>query len=224
MNKILALSLAAVVATTMTGCLAEGGYARGSYGSPYARSYTRSYVDVDDYGPYSYGSYGYGGPRYVQDVIYIDGRPCRHDSDRDRYYYTSGSNRVYITDDQYSRNRDAINRWKSQQRQKEAEYKYSYAQNKQKLEYQKKQNEWNEREARYKYEQEKKQYQYQQKVASNQAELDKARYKQGLETQKKQWEYQQKQNELKQRQAVAEWKYKNGVRSDDDDKKKKKKN
>ncbi len=221
MNKILATALAAITTVTMTGCISDGGYGYGgSYGSSYGRGY------VDDYGPSSYGGYGHGGygSRYVRDVVYIDGRACRYDNDSDRYYYSSGSQRTYISSDQYNRNRDVISRWKSEQLKKEAEYKYNYAQNKQKLEYQKKQNEYAERQASYNYDQQKKQYQYQQKVAENRADIEKTKYKVNVEQQKKQWEYQQKQNELKQRQAVAEWKYRNGVRSDDDDKKKKKKN
>lgn len=216
MNKILALSIAAIATTIMTGCVAEGGY-----GAVYGRPAYRS-AYVDDYGPYSYGSYGYGGSRYAQEVIYIDGRACHHDRDSDRYYYSSGRDRVYISDEQYSRNRQAIARWKAEQNQKEAEAKYNYAKNKQKLESAQQQNEWKERQARYNYEQEKKQYQYKQKVASNQAELDRAKYKANLNDQKKQWEYQQKAAEYKQREAVAKYKYENGIRSNDDDKKKKK--
>jgi len=164
MNKILASALAAIVTVTMTGCVADGGYGY-AYGGSYGSSYGRGYVD--DYGSYGYGGYG---PRYVRDVIYIDGRPCRHDHDSDRYYYTSGSQRIYITPEQYNRNRNEIARWKAEQLKKEAEYKYNYAKNKEKLELQKKQNEYAERQARYNYDQQKKQYQFQQKVAENRAE------------------------------------------------------
>ena len=219
MNKITASALAAIIATTFTGCIADGGYASG-YSGGYAPSYGHSRVYAEDYGS---SSYGYGGSRYATEVIYIDGHACRHDQDRDRYYYTSGRDRIYISPEQYGRNREAIDRYKLQQRQQEAEARYNYSKNKQKLETAKLQNEWKERQARYGYEQEKKNYQVQQKIASNQAVLDKAKYKAGVENQRKQWEYQQKAAELKQREAVAKYKYEHGVRSDDDDKKKKKK-
>jgi hypothetical protein len=217
MNKFFALAIGAIAATTLTGCVADGGYGYG-YGGVARPAYSRGYADDYSYGSYGYG---YGGPRYVDEVIYIDGRECRHDRERDRYYYSSGNDRIYITPEQYSRNRQAIARYRSEQNRKEAEYKYKYDQNKQKLEYAKKQNEYQERQARYNFEQQQKQYQFNQKLASNQAEAQKMKYKAGLEQQKKQWEYQQKANELKQKQAVAEWKYKNGIREDDKKKKKK---
>ena len=152
MNKILASAIAAIAVTTMSGCVTGGEY--GSYSSSYRPSYSGGYADN-----YRYGGYGYGGPRYVEEVIYIDGRACRHDHDSDRYYYNSGRDRVYISNDQYNRNREAIARYKAQQNQREAEAKYNYAKNKEKLEVAKQQNEWKERQARYNYEQEKKQSQ-----------------------------------------------------------------
>ena len=215
MNKIIALTFAAITAITMTGCVADGGYGYG-YGGGYGPSYG---------GPRSYGNdydaYGYGGPSYSRGIIYIDGHACHHDRDRNRYYYTSGSDRVYITQDRYDRYRSS-SKGSLAERQREAEAKYNYAKNKGILEAAKNQNEWKERQARYNYEQQKKQYQYDQKVVAHRNDISVAKYKQGQEQQKKQWEYQQKAAEYAQRQAVAKWKAENGVKSDDDDKKKKK--
>lgn len=215
MNKYIALTFAALTAITMTGCVADGGYGY-AYGGSYGPSYggPRRYVSEYD----SYG-YSYGGPIHTE-VIYIDGHACYHDHDQNRYYYKSGRDRVYITQDRYDRYRSSPS---YADRHREAEAKYNYAKNKGILENAKQQNEWKERQARYNYEQEKKQYQYNQKVAENRNELAVAKYKQDQAQQKKQWEYQQKAAEYAQRQAVAKWKAENGRSNDDDDDKKKKK-
>ena len=217
MNKYIALTFAAITAITMTGCVADGGYGYG-YGGSYGPSYGGSHRYAGGYDSYDYG---YGGPSY-REVIYIDGHACHHDHDRNRYYYSSGRDRVYITQDRYDRYRSSSHGSQAN-RQQEAQARYNYTKNKGILENAKQQNEWKERQARYNYEQEKKQYQYNQKVSTNRNELSIAKYKQGQEQQKKQWEYQQKSAEYAQRQAVAKWKNEHGGKSDDDDDKKKKK-
>ena len=225
MNKYLALAIGAIAATTLTGCIADGGgYAYGGGGGYGRPAYSRGYAD--DYGDYSYGSqsYGYGGPRYVEEVIYIDGRACRHDHDSDRYYYTSGRDRVYISPEQYSRNRSEINRWKTAQSKKVAEYKYQQNENKLKLDYSRQQQEYKNKQAQYDYSQKQREYQVQQKVASNRAVLDQNKYKADLAQKQREWQYEQKANQLKNQAAINKYRYEHGVRDDDDDKKKKKKN
>src|SRR5687767_2448997 len=109
MKKLLFLSLGAI-ALLLTGCHDDG-----RYGSGYGRSAVY-YDDGDEYydgGYYDGGSYGYGGyrgdyysPGYTQ-VIYVEGRPYRYDHDH-RLYHESGGRRVYMSDAQYARNRQAI--------------------------------------------------------------------------------------------------------------------
>ena len=223
MHKLLFIPFSLFTVIFVSGCHSTDGYYGGHYGTV---AYGGGPGYYSDSYPYRYG--GYRGYRrhydgdyhhhHHSDDIYVDGHSYRYDDD-DRLYYTRDGRRVYMTDAQYARNRQAINEYRARAKVAENRQELEYARNKQKIEAYRQEQEWKQRQARANYEQKEKQYEYQQKVAANRAKAQQNANRAELEQKKREWEWKQKQNEAKNRAAIAKWKAENGS----SEKKKKKK-
>ncbi len=207
MKRLLLLALAGFSALAFSGCNGTyyGGYSEGGPAYGYDGG---SEVFIQRDNVYVNGGY-YDVPiyRYGDRVYYVYEGHRHYFSDSDRYKYWHGHD--HHDNDHHSDHHNSYNDYAKKQYEYQSRQKY--AENQQKIDQYRLNQELKEKQARNSYEVQRKQYQLDQRVAGNRLQAQKTVYKNNQELAKKNYAYQQKVAEARQKQAVAEWKAKNGA-------------